>query len=380
INTTQATQSYNQSLSQVTTLAQQIIAPTSGNDLTSSLQSLFNAFTNLSATPQDPTVRATVINAASNFAQLAQSTSTSLQSTASNELSQLPTLVQQVNEISGQIATLNGQIGAAQAGDQAAAALQDQRDGLVNQLATLIGAGADSNGNVSVGGVPLVEGGNALPLSTTGAGTSIQLQVSLPAGTLPIQMDQVGGQIGGVLAGASAVTNLMSQVNNFATAAADAFNQQSQAGFGLDGSTNNAIFVVGGANNPIAINPALTVQNLPAAASAAGVPGDGSNATALAALANNPNLIGSFPNQTLGQAYTQIESNFGITVQNATNSEQQASSSLQSLTSLKGSITGVSINDQLTNLVEYQNMLQATGRAVQAANDMTTFLIQELNQ
>ncbi len=380
INSTQSAQSYNQTMSQVTTLAQQIIAPSSGNDLTSSLQSLFNAFTNLSATPQDPTVRATVINAASNFAQLAQSTSTSLQSTASNELSQLPTLVSQVNQITAQIAKLNGQIGSANAGGNAAAALMDQRDGLVNQLATLIGASADTNGNVTVGGVPLVEGGNVLELSTTGAGISTRLQVALPQGTLAIQPDQVGGQMGGVLAGANAVTNLMNQVDDFATAAANAVNQQSQSGFGLDGSTGNAIFVVGGANNPIAISPALTVQNLPAASTAAGVPGDGSNATALAALANNPNLIASFPNQTLGQAYTQIESNFGITVQNATNNQQQAASSLQSLSSLKGSITGVSLNDQLTNLVQYQNMLQATGRAVQAANDMTSFLIQELNQ
>jgi hypothetical protein len=38
------------------------------------------------------------------------------------------------------------------------------------------------------------------------------------------------------------------------------------------------------------------------------------------------------------------------------------------------------LNDQLTNLVQYQNLLSATGRAVQAANDMTQFLIQELNQ
>jgi flagellar hook-associated protein FlgK len=67
-------------------------------------------------------------------------------------------------------------------------------------------------------------------------------------------------------------------------------------------------------------------------------------------------------------------------VQNASNNQQRAASSLQSLNSLKGSITGVSLNDQLTNLVQYQNLLEATGRAVQAANDMTTFLIQELNQ
>jgi flagellar hook-associated protein 1 len=380
INSTQSTESYNESFSQVTTLAQQIVAPSSGADLGAALQSMVNAFTNLSATPQDPTVRATAINSVSNFAQLAQSMSSSLQSTASNELSQLPALIDQVNQLTGQIAGLNAQIGSAQAGGQAAAALTDQRNGLVNSLSSLIGASADSNGNVSVGGVPLVESGEALTLSINGSGASSTLQVALAGGNLPIQMDQVGGQIGGVLGGAAAVTNLLGQVNGFATSVANAFNQQSQSGYGLDGSTGNSLFQVGGSTGPIAVSPDLTVETLPAAATAAGVPGDGSNATALAALANNSSLITSFPNQTLGQAMTQIESDFGITVQNATNSQQQASSSLQSLTSLQGSITGVSLNDQLSNLVQYQNLLEASGRAVQAINDMTTFLIQELNQ
>jgi flagellar hook-associated protein 1 len=135
INNTQSPQNFNQSLSQVATLAQQILAPSSGNDLTQALQQVFNAFTNLSATPQDPTVRATVINAATNFAQQAQSVSSCLQTTASNELTQLPALVDQVNQSTQQIATLNGQIVPSTASGQGAAALMDQRAALVNLLA-----------------------------------------------------------------------------------------------------------------------------------------------------------------------------------------------------------------------------------------------------
>jgi flagellar hook-associated protein 1 len=354
--------------------------PSSGNDLTQALQQVFNAFTNLSATPQDPTVRATVINAATNFAQQAQTISSSLQSTASNELSQLPALVVQVNQATQQVASLNGQIVSATADGQSAAALMDQRDALVNTLSGLIGASADANGNVTVGGVPLVEGGSAMQLGVTGSGTSTGLEVTLANGSLPIQSDQVQGQIGGVLAGASAVTNLLNQVDTFATSVATAFNQQNASGFGLDGSTGNALFQIGNGTVPIGINPAVNAQNLAAASTAAGVPGDGSNATAMAAIANQTGLDPSYSTSTLTQAFTQIESDFGIVVQNASNNQQQATSSLQSLNSLKGSITGVSLNDQLTNLVQYQNLLQATGRAVQAANDMTQFLIQELNQ
>jgi flagellar hook-associated protein 1 len=275
---------------------------------------------------------------------------------------------------------LNGQIVSATAGGQSAAALMDQRDALVNTLAGLIGASADANGNVAVGGVPLVQGGTAMQLGVTGSGTSTGLEVELANGSIPIQSDQVQGQIGGVLAGASAITNLLNQLDTFATSVATAFNQQHASGFGLDGSTGTPLFQIGNGTFPIGINPAVNAQNLAAASTAAGVPGDGSNATAMAAIANQTGLDASYANSTLTQAYTQLESNFGIVVQNASNNQQQAASSLQSLNSLKGSITGVSLNDQLTNLVQYQNLLQATGRAVQAANDMTQFLIEELNQ
>jgi flagellar hook-associated protein 1 FlgK len=375
---TLATQNYNQALAQVTTLAQQIIAPSSGADLATALQNLINSFTNLSASPQDPTLRTTVINAANNFAQLTQSISGNLQATTNSELLQLPALVTQINAISQQIGKLNAQILAFTAEGQSAAASKDQRDGLINQLAGLVGASTDGNGNVNVGGVPLVAGTTAITLGITGAGVGTGLQIVLPNGTIPIPPAQIGGTVGGMLAGAVSITNLIASVNNFATSTAVAYNVQHASGFGLNGATGNALFLIPGGPGPIAINPAITVQNLAASSTLAGVPGDGSNATAMAAIGNIAGLDAAYPQATLGQAISQVESGFGATVQNANNNQAQATSALQSLNTLKGSITGVSLNDQLAHLVEYQNLLQASGRAVSAATNLLTYLIQEL--
>jgi flagellar hook-associated protein 1 FlgK len=377
INGAQATESYDQSFSQVATVAQQIVAPSSG-DLGSTLQDVFNAFTALSADPQDPTTRTAAISALSNFAQTVQSISSNLYSTALTQLDSVSPLITQINSASTQIAQDNGQIIAAQAGGQSTAALLDQRDAAVGQLASLIGATADSNGNVSVGGVPLVSGTSALTLSTTGSGASIGLSVSLAKGTLPLNVSQVGGQLGGILAGAQSTLNLQTQVDNFAQTTATALNAQSATGFGLDGSTGTALFIVPAAGGPISINPALTEQNLPSASTAAGVPGDGSNAVAIAALANNQNLFPAYTNSTPQEAFTQITSDFGTQVLNASNGQTQAANTLQSLTQMKSAITGVSLNDQLTVLTEYQNMLQASGRAVQAVNDDITFLMNNI--
>jgi flagellar hook-associated protein 1 FlgK len=287
-------------------------------------------------------------------------------------------LVSQVNQASSQVAQLNRQITAANAAGNSAPALQDQRDALVTQLAGLIGASSDSQGDVTVGGVPLVTGTSALTLSTTGSGPTPGLEVTLANGNLPIDPGQLGGTLGGLLSGTASVVQLQTDVNSLATSVASAMNSQASSGYGLDGSTGTDLFTItpGG---PIAINAALTTQNLGASATAGGIPGDGSNATALAAIANDQNLFPSIPDSTPVQAFSTISANFGTLVQNATNSQQQAASSLESLTQLKSSTTGVSLNTQLTQLIQYQNLLEASGRAVQAANDAVTFLMQNID-
>jgi flagellar hook-associated protein 1 len=379
INSTQSTESYNQAFAQATSLAQQILAPSSGSDLSSALQNMFNAFTNLSASPQDATVRSTAIASLTQFAQADQSISSGLSSAANTQLLQVGTLVTQVNQASAQIAQLNQQIDASQAQGQSGAALQDQRDALINQLSSLIGASGDANGDVTVGGVPLVQGSSALTLAATGSGASVGLEVTLPNGVLPIDPAQVGGTLGGTLSAANSILQLNSQVNDLASSVASAMNTQAASGYGLDGSTGTNLFNVT-PGDAISINPALSVQNLGAASTAGGVPGDGSNATALASIANDQNLIASIPDATPVGAFSTISGNFGTLVQNANNSQQQSQATLQSLTQLKSSITGVSLNDQLTQLIQYQNLLEASGRAVQAASDITQYLVQDVGQ
>ncbi len=355
INTALAGQSYGQSFGQVVTLAQNYVAPSGGADLSQSLQSMFSAFANLAASPNDPSVRTAAINAAGSFAQATGTLSTNLQQTANDQLTQVGAIVAQANNIAQSIAGLNSQIQGVKASSGSAAALLDQRDALVGELASLTGATGDASGNVVVNGVPLVSGTSALTLSTTGSGTSIGLQVSLANGTLPLQTTQVGGQLGGIFAGAASTLQLRSDLNNFAKSVATSINTVHAAGYGLDGSTGNQLFSIpGAAGAPVALNPAITIQNLATSATAAGIPGDGSNANAIASLASATGLDPSYPGDTFGQAFSAIAAGF------------------------EGSITGVSLNGQLTNLVQYQNALEACGRAVQAANDMTNFLLQAI--
>jgi len=175
----------------------------------------------------------------------------------------------------------------------------------------------------------------------------------------------------------SSLTSLQNNLNSFVTSVAKAVNAQQEAGYGLDGSTGVPIFELT-AGEPIAVNPALTTQSIAAAASASGVPGDGSNAGVIAALASAVGVDSSLPTGNVQQVFAQITSQFGATVQTAQNNQTQAAASLSSLTTLQSSTTGVSLNAELTKLIQYQNDLQATTQAVQAANNMVSYLIQQL--
>jgi flagellar hook-associated protein 1 len=379
INQDQSNAEFNNAYVQVTQALETYLGSSSGQDMAQALQQMFNAFGELAASPEDTNARQQVLDTAGQFADITQQVSAEFSQAAQDAFASLSSLVGQVNEATAQIADLNQQIQTAQASGSGAAALLDQRDALVGQLAQLVGATADADGNVSLNGLPLVVGTEAFALQVTGSGASTGLEVVLPFGTTAVPSDDLSGQIGGTFAGAERVLQLQNDLMNFAGSVAQTINAKQSAGYGLDGSTGLALFTIPSPGGAVYLNSAVGAGQVAAASSAAGVPGDGSNAAAISALAQAAGLGGaSFANATAAQAYGEIVDGFGSAVQSATSAAQQATASVQSLQSLKGSITGVNVNEELTMVAQYQNTLEAAGRAIQAANDTTAFLLNEL--
>jgi flagellar hook-associated protein 1 FlgK len=378
ISDAQSQESYNASYAQLTQIGQTFLVPQSGQNLGAAIQNLFNAFTNLSASPQDMSLRQAVLSAAQSLAQQSQTINNGLAQTESNALAGLPSVIGQVNDLATQMAQINTQIQSAQASGSSAPVLVDQRNAIAQNLASLVGATTDSNGNVSIGGAPLVSGSQSFALELTVSGTNASLQIKLPQGALAVANSQVGGEVGGTIAAVSTLSQAAAQINGLVDAVANAVNTQQEAGYGLSGSTGIPLFVVPTTGGPIQVNPSLSAAQIGAAQTLAGVPGDGSNAAAMAALQNSTGLDASFPGSTPGQAWSQITAAFGAQVQNASQQQSQAQDLVQSLQQLQSSVSGVSINEQLTMLLQYQNALEASGRAIAVGLNLTQFLISNL--
>jgi len=374
INADSASAAFNAALFQVTNSAQAILSPSGGGDISGLLQNLFNMFESLSASPEDTVIRQQVVSAAQQFADASVIVTNSLRGVAETSAAGLSELVGEANSALRQVADLNRQIAAVRSSGGNFGPLEDQRDQLIATIAALTGAEGDVQGDVSLGGIPLVSGTDSYSLVLTGSSSTIS--IDLPGGPIQLPSEAIGGTIGGTLAGVEQVLSLAQKINILIDSTSAAINSVHASGFGLDGSSGNALFTIPATPGPIAINSAIGPDQI--AASSRGMPGDGSNAGSIARLSSQQGIAPAFGLSTASQAWGQIVAAFGEVVKGANDSSRQSQAAAQALENFRSSITGVSINEQLALILQYENELQASGRVVAAASDMISFLIQTL--
>jgi len=266
--------------------------------------------------------------------------------------------VDQVNSLASRIAQLNTSISAA--GIQNTGSpndLLDQRDLLVDQLSALgnvaVTNGANGSVDISFGGASLVTAGTSATLAesdlTSLSAGKIQGLITLRDTTIP---------------------GYQTQLNTIASTLITKTNAQSAAGFDLNGNAGGAFFTGTDATD-IAVNPALISNPALIAASSTGAVGDAGNALLMADMQTTP-TIGS---ATIDAAYTQLVTQVGADVQQATNQVDTTTALTNALQNQRQSVSGVSLDEEMTNLITFQRGYQASARALSAMDDMLDQLI-----
>src|SRR5690606_23169781 len=105
-----------------------------GAGLNNSMGALFSSFSALSATPNDPTTRATVLQRAETFSNQVRTAADQLANYRSELFGQARDVVSQINSKLDNIAALSTRINEATAAGQDAADLRDRRDALLMEL------------------------------------------------------------------------------------------------------------------------------------------------------------------------------------------------------------------------------------------------------
>jgi flagellar hook-associated protein 1 FlgK len=86
------------------------------------------------------------------------------------------------------------------------------------------------------------------------------------------------------------------------------------------------------------------------------------------ATAGNPTL--SFGFSIVGSSYTSLVSEIGVNVQNAENVTANHENFMRQISNLRESNSGVSLDEELTNLVKYQRAFEGSAKLINVATEM----------
>ncbi|HUA76766.1 MAG TPA: flagellar hook-associated protein FlgK [Acetobacteraceae bacterium] len=262
--------------------------PGSGNDLASLVADLQDAFSALSADPSSPTEQQAVVQQASTLAASLNSLSDTYTTVRQNAENAIVSEVGTINSTLSAIGTLSGQIVSARQLGQSSADLQNQLSAQEQTLSGLIGVNfvAQSNGSVLVltsGGLELpTSSASALSVSPANVGPSASYPSSIPGimlGGVDVTDQLTGGALG-------ANITLRDQTLPGYQAGLDEFSENLATRFSAQGLTlftNGSGKVPSGSGTPVQasyVGFAAEIQVNPAVTADPALVQDGTNAVA----------------------------------------------------------------------------------------------------
>ena len=337
---------------------------TSTQDIGTQMSALFASISSLTTDPTSSASREGVLAAGANLAQAFNQTSTTLTGQQAGLNTQVTQDVSQINQIAQQIAALNPQIAQLTATGQNGGTLQDQQNQLVLSLSALTNVSVTQTAEgetLSTGnGTPLVEGSQSFALHTTLSSTGMQ-QVMDQTGA-NITASVTGGDLGGsIQTRDQTITGLLTSLDTLANQFGTAFNAAQAKGFDQNGKAGANFFNVPSTIAGSAANISVAITDpTKIAASSDGTAGSNGNLANLSAVQTTALPAG----QTPGDAYAGLVFQVGSLASNATAESTATTASLLQLNDQLSSVSGVSIDEESTNLITYQTAYQAAARVV----------------
>jgi flagellar hook-associated protein 1 FlgK len=339
--------------------------------LSTTLNDLFTAFQSVATSPTSLPERQSLIVAGQQLASRFNQIDGRLQTLQENLNESLNSDVDSANDLLKSLADLNRQISNAETSSGSPANdLRDLRQQKLEDLSKLVNieTATDPSGavNVSVSGNLLVSGFSVADSLRTVDPGSGALLVETASGAA---VNLTSGHAQGLIATRDGdLATLRSELNTLATGLITGINAIHRGGYDLQGNTGEDFFTGTDASsikmNAVLVSDPKRLQ----ASGVAGSAGDNQVALALAAAGNDPQtaLGGVTFNQHYGQTVTRLARSLSAT------KESTASQTLlmATLKRERESVSGVSIDEEMTDLVKYQKAFEASARLITTINEM----------
>lgn len=348
----------------------------SSGDIGTQLTGFFNSLQQLSTTPADPSTRQGVLTAAGNLASAFRTTVNNLQNQRSNlDLSVVQT-VNQINVLTAQIATLNQQVSSIENLHEAAGTFIDQRTQLIRQLSELTDVSIVKSDNsltiTTSKGTPLVANTRSFALSTQADSSGVQ---HVFASTSDITDKLTAGKLAGLIdVRDQKIPNLVADLDTLASGLVTAINAAHRNGSDLAGQPGGDLFVPTPAGGVGAAAGFVLAINDPSklAASSDGSPGSNGNVAQMLRVQDQTVAAG----QTPTDFYAGMVFRLGSEISNSSAARDASDLILRQLEDQRSAVSGVSMDEEAANLVQYERAYEAAARVITTVNEMTSTAIQ----
>lgn len=348
----------------------------------------WNSWQQLSKNPESLAARSAVIESGRMLASAFNQLDNKLNRLRDNLNEQLGIKINDVNDIAQRLGEINKQILATKAYGVKPNDLLDERDLLLDQLSKMVDVSINELDTgvvvVTLNGTHLVSEYQVNKLTTVPNGANngyydVQWAVS------GLNANIYGGELKGLMDARDTIVPVyQKRLDDLAVATMTEVNARHLAGFDLSGNAGVEFFdplTTGAAN--FAINPPLLADpRLVAAAGAAGdVPGGNTNALSLAQLKDVQVTIGVPPSTvtaTLNDFYRSVITDLGIESQNSGRMVTNGKLYYDLVENHRQSVSGVSLDEEATQMIKYQRAYQAAARVITIFDDMLDTLINRM--
>ena len=351
------------------------------------ISDFFNAFRELSTSPENLASRTLVRETAQNLVTDFSRVSGQLKGIQNEINAQLKNNVEQINQYATEVADLNHKIQVVElAGNAVANDERDRRDLILKKMSELINIkwaeGDDGMVAISAGPSPIVSGHFAMKLDAREVpserhrgGVHMEIFYQQKDDLTPMKItDQVkGGSIGGLLdVRDGVIEDLLADVDEMAFRFASAVNTVHAQGFDRYDQPGVGFFEVGpelDAAETLSLSEDIRTDVAKIATAAqVGSPGDNRVSNMIVNLQNQKFLGGG--QSTMDEFYNGIVGKVGVTANRALSGAESQQNVVTQLKNIRESISGVSLDEETTKMIDFQKTFDASARLIRTADEM----------
>jgi flagellar hook-associated protein 1 FlgK len=297
---------------------------------------------------------------------------------------QIKVQIEDINILASKIAALNSRIVTGEVSGHESSQLRDERDRLLDQLSGIVDIKVferdDGTVAVMIGTDALVERDHTVPIllePRTEDGIIINAVI---LGGLGRPIGPPGGKIAGLLeCRDTLIPDYIDRLNTLARAIVENVNEVHRLGYGLDDMSGRDFFDPDGITAAtISVSEFIVTDVSLIAASTDGSPGNSDNALAIAAL-RSQGIIGD-DGSNVDEYYSSLIGSLGLQSSRAARARESQEVLLQEIDNRRESVRGVSIDEEMTDLLAAQHAYQAAARLLTTVDELLVSLMSSVGR